>query len=127
MREIYILYSHQHPPVFLLRWSTSHLGGTGFHPIATTKGQGTPTSSPTVGCLPGLVAPHPPGPETWWTEPGHLGKGYPASQKKVENPKVMTFQDGLVSYEIQLEFEVFFFNIVKSYEVDPLFHALSHW
>jgi hypothetical protein len=45
----------------------------------------------------------------------------------VENPKVMTFQDGLVSYEIQLEFEVFFFNIVKSYEVDPLFHALSHW
>jgi hypothetical protein len=26
----------------------------------------------------------------------------------VENPKVMTFQDGLVSYEIQLEFEVFF-------------------
>lgn len=92
------------------------------------KGQGTPTSSPSVGCLPGLVAPHPPGPETWWTGPGHLkgratpGDRSPATPKKMENPKFMTFQDGLVSYEIQLEFEDIrsVLNIAKSYEVDPL-------
>ena len=73
-------------------------------PMIFHQCQGTPTSSPSSGCPPGPVAPHPPGPWTWWTGPGHLQttgdpwgplgtKGPPQKGRNIQ--RSWKFQDGI--------------------------------